>query len=146
MFKHILIPTDGSPVSSRAVKAGIRFARALRARVTGYYAVESYPIAYAEGYIPDGKTLALWDRHAMEFGRKHLAAMGKLARAAGVRFDSVCARADTPYTGIVAAVRRKKCDAVFMASHGRSGIARLVMGSVTDKVLKTTKIPVIVYR
>ncbi len=146
MFKHILIPTDGSPVSARAVKAGIRFAKALGARVTGYYAVESYPLVYAEGYIPDEKTMALWDRRAIEFGGKHLAAMQKLARAAGVRFDSVCAKADTPYAGIVGTARKKQCDAVFMASHGRGGIAKLVMGSVTEKVLKTSRIPVVVYR
>jgi nucleotide-binding universal stress UspA family protein len=147
MFKHVLIPTDGSAIANRAAKAGLRFARSIGARVTGYYAIELvHPQVYSEGYIPDERTLAMWDRKAKAFGDRHLAAMARLAKTARVRFDSVCAKAPTPYGGIIATARRKKCDVIFMASHGRSGIARLVMGSVTDKVLKLSKIPVVVYR
>jgi nucleotide-binding universal stress UspA family protein len=72
--------------------------------------------------------------------------MAKAAKAARVRFDSLCDKPGTAYDGIIAAARRKKCDAIFMASHGRSGLARLVMGSVTQKVLVHSKIPVVVYR
>jgi nucleotide-binding universal stress UspA family protein len=72
--------------------------------------------------------------------------MAKLARAGRVRFDSLCDRPRTAYEGIAKAARRKKCDAIFMASHGRSGLAKLVMGSVTQKVLAQSKIPVVVYR
>jgi nucleotide-binding universal stress UspA family protein len=147
MFRHILLPTDGSPVASKAVKAGIALARQLGARVTGYYAIEAVPPpVYAEGYIPDPQTLALWDRRAKEYGEKQIAAMQKLAKAARVRFRGVCAKAQTPADGIVRTARRQRCDSIFMASHGRSGIAKLVMGSVTDRVIRTSSVPVIVYR
>jgi nucleotide-binding universal stress UspA family protein len=147
MFKHLLLPTDGSPVSAKAVKAGIALARRLGARVTGYYALEGVPPpVFAEGYIPDPKTISMWDRSMMEFGTKQIAAMEKLARAARVRFEGVCARAATPADGIVRTARRKRCDAIFMASHGRSGIAKLVMGSVTDRVIRTSSVPVVIYR
>jgi nucleotide-binding universal stress UspA family protein len=72
--------------------------------------------------------------------------MAKLAKAGRVRFDSLCDRPGTVYDGIIRAARRKKCDAIFMASHGRSGLAKLVMGSVTQKVLVQSKLPVLVYR
>jgi nucleotide-binding universal stress UspA family protein len=147
MFKHILLPTDGSPVANKAVKAGIALARQLGARVTGYYAVEpAMPPIYAEGYIPDPKTLALMDRRAMEFGEKQIEAMAKLAKTARLRFQGVCAKAETPAQGIVRTARRRGCDSIFIASHGRRGIAKLVMGSVTEKVLRTSSVPVIVYR
>ena len=147
MFRHILLPTDGSAVANKAVKAGLKLARELGARVTGYYAVERVPAPmYAEGYIPDARTLALWDRGAREHGEKQIAAMAKLAKAARVRFRGVSAKAATPADGIVRAARRNGCDAIFMASHGRSGIARLVMGSVTERVIRTASVPVIVYR
>jgi nucleotide-binding universal stress UspA family protein len=147
MFKHILLPTDGSPVANKAVKAGIALARELGARVTGYYAIESaLPPIYAEGYIADPKTVMLMDRRATEYGEKQIAAMAKLAKAARVPFQGVCAKAATPAEGIVRTARRKGCDSIFMASHGRRGIAKLVMGSVTDRVLRASTVPVVVYR
>jgi len=147
MFQHILLPTDGSPVAGKAVKAGLALARRLGARVTGYYAVESaMPPIYAEGYVPDPQTVVLMDRRAKEFGEKQIEAMAKLAKRARVRFQGVCAKAETPAEGIVRVARRRGCDSIFMASHGRRGIARLVMGSVTEKVLRTASVPVIVYR
>jgi len=69
-----------------------------------------------------------------------------MAKAAGVPFTSVAAKAFTPYEGIIAAAKKRKCDVIFMASHGRRGISRLIMGSVTQKVLSHAKIPVVVYR
>ena len=147
MFKRILIPTDGSKVADKAVKAGIRFAREIGARVIGYYAVEPIQSSfYGEGTMVDGRVIAELDRQAEAAGEKTLAAMGKLAKAGRVRFDSLCNKPGTAYDGIIAAARRKKCDAIFMASHGRSGLAKLVMGSVTQKVLAQSKIPVVVYR
>ena len=147
MFKHILLPTDGSAVAAKAVKAGIALARELGARVTGYYALESaLPPIYAEGYIADPRTLALMERRAKEYGEQQIAAMAKLAKAAGVRFQGVCAEAETPAEGIVRTASRKGCDSIFIASHGRRGIAKLVMGSVTDRVLRTSRVPVVVFR
>lgn len=147
MFKRILIPTDGSKVADKAVKAGIRFAKEIGAKVVGYYAIEPVQAYYySEGAMIDGRLIAELERQAKATGEKTLAAMAKLARAGRVRFDSLCDRPQTAYDGIAKAARRKKCDAIFMASHGRSGIAKLVMGSVTQKVLAQSKIPVVVYR
>ena len=147
MFKRILIPTDGSAVSNKAVKAGIRFAKEIGARGVGYYAVEPVQAYYySEGAIVDGRLIAELSRQAKANGEKYLERMAKLARSARVRFESRCDEAPTPYDGIIRAARRKKCDAIFIASHGRRGLSKLVMGSVTQKVLAHSKIPVLVYR
>jgi nucleotide-binding universal stress UspA family protein len=147
VFKRILIPTDGSRVADRAVKAGVRFAREIGARVVGYYAIEPVQAYYySDGAMTDGRLIAELDRQSKANGEKTLAAMAKLARAGRVRFDSLCDRPRTAYDGIIAATRKKKCDVIFMASHGRSGLAKLVIGSVTQKVLAQSKIPVMVYR
>ena len=147
MFKRILIPTDGSKVADKAVKAGIRFAREIGARVVGYCAIEAVQAYYyGEGTVADVRLIAELDRQAKAAAEKTLAAMAKAAKAGRVRFDSLCDKPGTAYDGIIAAARRKRCDAIFMASHGRSGLAKLVMGSVTQKVLAHSKIPVLVYR
>jgi len=147
MFKRILIPTDGSKVADKAVKAGIRFAREIGARVVGYCAIEAVQAYYyGEGTVSDVRLIAELDRQAKAAAEKTLAAMAKAAKAGRVRFDSLCNKPGTAYDGIIAAARRKRCDAIFMASHGRSGLAKLVMGSVTQKVLAQSKIPVVVYR
>lgn len=147
MFRHILIPTDGSPLSGRAARAAIRFARETGAKVTGVYSFYTLqPRVNYGGYIVSEKVVAEIDRQAEQMGQKHLDAMRKLAKSARVRFDSVCVKAESPDYGIIATARRKKCDVIFIASHGRSGLSRLMMGSVTQKVLARSKIPVLVYR
>lgn len=146
MFKHILISTDGSPVSSKAAKAGIALASALGARVTGYCAIESMQPIYGEGYVPDQKMIDGFEKQAREVARKRADAIGKMAKAAGVAFASETSKAYTPYEGIIATAKKRKCDVIFMASPGRRGLSRLLMGSVTQKVLAHSKIPVVVYR
>jgi len=146
MFKHILIPTDGSPVAVKAAKAGIRLAADLGARVTAYHAIEAWQPFYGEGYGIDVQTFQSIERAARETGERHVAAVAKLAKAARVPFASLVAKAATPYEGIVDAARKKKCDVIFIASHGRRGFSRLMMGSVTQKVLSHAVIPVVVYR
>ena len=148
MFKHILIPTDGSPIASKAVKAGIRLAKDLGAKVTGYYAIEPVQThVYGEGYlITNSKMVQVLQQRAHEIGEKHLENIAKAAMAAGVPFSAVAAVAETPYEGIIEAAKKHKCDAIFMASHGRRGLADLIMGSVTHKVLTHSELPVLVYR
>lgn len=147
MFRHVLIPTDGSAVAGKAVRAGIRFAKETGARVTGYYAFDTLKanVNYG-GYMASQKVVAEIDKRARQVGQRHLDAMAKLAKSTRVRFQAVCDKADSPAEGIIATARRKKCDVIFMASHGRSGLSKLVMGSVTQKVLAHSKIPVLVYR
>lgn len=147
MFKHILIPTDGSPVSARAVKAGIAFAKETGARVTGYHAVEPVPTRlYGEGYVADKQMIAEFERRTRAAAKKHVAAIARAARKAGVRFEPLVQTARTPYEGIVEAAQKRNCDLIFMSSHGRRGLMRLALGSVADRVMTLSKVPVLVYR
>jgi len=147
MFKHILIPTDGSPVSAKAVKAGIAFAKQSGARVTGYHAVEPVPThLYGEGYVADKAMIAEFERRRRDAARKRIAAIARQARKAGVRFEPLVQIARTPYEGIVEAARKRKCDLILMSSHGHRGFSRLLLGSVADKVIQLSKVPVLVYR
>jgi nucleotide-binding universal stress UspA family protein len=147
MFKHILIPTDGSPVAARAVKAGLALARDMGARVTAYYGLDPMPAPYyGDGYTIDARVIADIERGARTTGEKALAKIAQAAKAAGVPFTGVITKPATPYEGIIAAAKKSKCDVIFMASHGRRGIAGIVLGSFTNKVLTHSKIPVLVYR
>jgi len=147
MFKRILIPTDGSKIARRAIKAGVALAKKLGAKVTAYYALDALsPLVYGEGYIIDAATLQAFDQRARELGRKYVAEVAKAARAAGVGCEVIITKPATPAEGIIAAAKKTKCDVIFMASHGRGGLAALVLGSVTQKVLAHSKIPVLVFR
>ena len=147
MFKHILIPTDGSPVSVKAVKAGIAFAKQTGARVTGYHAVEPVPThLYGEGYVADKQMVAEFQRRALAAAKKQVEAIARDARKAGVPFEPLVQTARTPYHGIVEAAEKRKCDLIFMSSHGYRGLMRLALGSVADKVMTRSKVPVLVYR
>jgi nucleotide-binding universal stress UspA family protein len=147
MFKHILIPTDGSSVSAKAVKAGIALAKEAGAKVTGYYAVEPVPARlYGEGYVVDRQSVAEFERRMREHAKKQVAAIERAARKAGVAFEPVVETARTPYHGIVETAKKRDCDLIFMASHGRTGVMRMALGSVADKVMTLSKVPVMVYR
>ena len=87
MFKNILIPTDGSALSKKAIKAGVEFAKALGAKVTGYYAMEALqPYVFGDGYVVDKATMEQLDKRAKEVADKYLAEIEKLAKAAGVPY------------------------------------------------------------
>jgi nucleotide-binding universal stress UspA family protein len=146
MFRHILIPTDGSAVANKAGKAGIVLARQLGAKVTAYCAIEALQSIYIEGYVLNRKQLDGLEEHARLAGQKHVDAIGRMAKAARVPFTSVVANARTPYEGIIAAAKKRKCDVIFIASQGRRGLSRLLMGSVTQKVLAHSGLPVVVYQ
>jgi nucleotide-binding universal stress UspA family protein len=147
MFKHILIPTDGSPTAAKAVERGIELAKQLGARVTGYHACEHAPSrVYGDGYMIGPRDGAHSAEQARAAGEKFVAQIADAARAAGVPFERMVVEADAAYRGIIDAANRQHCDAIFMASHGRSSIAELVLGSVTHQVLAHSKIPVLVYR
>ena len=147
MFKHILIPTDGSSVSTKAVKAGIALAKEHGAKVTGYHAVEPLPTRlYGEGYVADKGMIAEFERRNREAAKKRIAALAREAQKVGVPFEPVVETVRTPYEGIVDAARKRKCDLILMASHGNRGFTRLMLGSVTDKVIQLSKLPVLVYR
>ena len=147
MFKHVLLPTDGSPVARKAIKAGIRLAKELGAKVTAYYALDNLgSYVYSDGYAFSPVTMNDLDLRTREQGAKYLAEAEKAAKAAGVVYQSLMSRPETAHQGIVAAAKKQKCDVILMASHGRGELATLLLGSVTQKVLAHSKIPVLVYR
>ena len=147
MFKHILIPTDGSAVAAKAVKAGIALAKEHGARVTGFHAAEPVPQRlYGEGYVVDKEMAKEFERRQLEAARKHVGALARAARKAGVPFTPLVETSQRPYDAIVDAARRRNCDLILMASHGYRGFERFTLGSVTDKVIQRSKVPVLVYR
>jgi nucleotide-binding universal stress UspA family protein len=148
MFKRILIPTDGSPASAKAIKAGIAFAKKNGSRVIGYHSVDPMrrSMHTGEGYIPSGKLMAEIERRLRAAAKKYVTAIGRVARKEDVEFEALVETADTPYRAIVDAAARRKCDLIFMGTHGYTGFTRFALGSVAEKVVRLSKVPVLVYR
>ena len=145
MFKHVLLPTDGSKLSETAVRRGVQFAKSINARVTGCSVV---PKLHFFNYDSDMPT-AIKEQAIQECKlqtENHLDFVRKTAKDAGVPCDTVCGTSDQPYDAIVKAAEEKGCDLIMMASHGRRGVSGLLIGSETQKVLTHSKIPVLVYR
>ncbi len=147
MFKHILVPTDGSALSEGATRKAVDFARESGARITFFYARPDYPIAfYGEGALIDPTTPEKFAQMTDKQAKDILAAAAALAKAAGVASDGTAIVSDVPYQAIIDAATASGCDLIFMASHGRRGLSGLLLGSETQKVLTHSKIPVLVYR
>lgn len=147
MFKHILVPTDGSQLSQETVKRAISFASETGARITFFYAKPEYPVAfYGEGALIDPTTPEKFAKMAEQQANEVLGACEKLAGAAKVVCASTTKTSDIPYEAIINAADAAGCDLIFMASHGRRGFGGLLLGSETQKVLTHSKVPVLVYR
>ncbi|HYJ20286.1 MAG TPA: universal stress protein [Burkholderiales bacterium] len=147
MFKHILLPTDGSSVSDKAVKRGIEFAKKIKARVTALHVVPAFKFMADEGITPLSPALKKrFQDEGMARAKAMLDAVAKQARTRGVRCATLCVSSDLPYEEIVATARRKKCDLIMMASHGRRGLSSILLGSETAKVLTHSKVPVLIVR
>lgn len=147
MFKHILLPTDGSELSERVVDRGIEFAQEVGASVTAFYAQPEYSVPYYEGGMPiDAMTPESFSELTGTQAKKVLGSVESKARAAGVTCRTLTKVNDSPWQAIIETATECGCDLIFMASHGRRGIAGLLMGSETHKVLTHTTIPVLVFR
>lgn len=147
MFKHILIPTDGSRLAAKAIKAGVAMAKEMGAKVTGYCAQEPVPThLYGEGYVADKQMIDEFERRAREHAETSVAEIAAAAKARGVPFTALITKSSIPSRGIIEAAQRRKCDVIFMASHGHRGLAGLLLGSVTQEVLTHSEIPVLVFR
>ena len=147
MYKNILLPTDGSKLSQKAVKAGLALAKALKARVTGCFVYEPFqPYYYGDYLPPDMPTPQEFERQSREAGERYLQTVEKQAKAARVPYSGTIVKAKAPYDGIIKVAKKNRCDLIFIASHGRSGLAGLLLGSETHKVLTHSRIPVTVYR
>jgi nucleotide-binding universal stress UspA family protein len=147
MYKHILVPTDGSDVAGKAVAAGLEFARESGAKLTLFTAVPEYEPP-GEGAILTGRAVSMADhaRNSEKLAAGILAHAAQQARAANLRFDTDYAQSNHPWQAIVDAAQRHGCDAIFMGSHGRKGLSRLVHGSQTAAVLTHSSIPTMVFR
>ncbi len=145
MYTHLLVPTDGSAVAAKAFQAAVTFAAESGAKLTGYYAIEDMNMHHVGAYL-NKELIAEFERRTREAGDHHVAEIGAVARAAGVAFDSIVSKVSRPHEGIIEAARQCGADIIFMASHGHRGLTNLIMGSVTQKVLSHSTIPVLVFR
>ncbi|TSD85468.1 universal stress protein [Mycobacterium sp. KBS0706] len=142
MFKQILIATDGSPISERAVDQGLRLAAEAHARVClltvtePYHLTSSWPLVGADDYA----------EYARRQGQERLASGAALARTLGVVWETIVVEHEAPYAAIIDAAMSHGCDLIAMASHGRHGFSAVVLGSTTQRVLTHTRIPVLVFR
>ena len=147
MYQRILVPTDGSTLSKKAVKSAIELAKATGAELVALNVVPRYPMSYLEGSVirtPD--EVARVEKQWAEQGQALAQKVQESAEAAGVKAKSVVAKSDLVAEAILAAVRKHKCDLIVMASHGRRGIKRLLLGSETQHVLTHGEVPVLVLR
>ncbi len=145
MFKHLLLPTDGSELSLAAIRQGVRFAKESNARITGVSVTpEFHVLTFNTTMIEDTKETFLAESRAQ--AEANLALLKKAAEAEGVACDTEVLVNDHPYEAIIRVAADKGCDLIMMASHGRRGVQALLLGSETQKVLTHTRIPVLVYR
>lgn len=143
MYKHLLLPTDGSALSDFAVQNALQLAHALGAKVTGITVMPEYHmLSYAAETLQDTRQMFESDqrRHADQC----LSRLAEEATRADVFCDTAAVSGDHPYEQIIAAAEQRGCDLIVMASHGRKGIKAMLLGSETHKVLTHTKIPVLV--
>ena len=147
MFKNILIPTDGSPLSQKAVVQGVALAKSVGAKVTAFFAAPpATPIVYRD-HLPVGyATPGEHEEMIRKTAAKYLGFVERAAKKAGISYESVHVTSDYPEEGILKVAQKKKCDLIVMATHGQGGLRGMFIGSVTQKVLNQAKIPVMVFR
>ena len=147
MFKHILVPTDGSNLSQAAVSRAVLFAKGIGARVTAFSAQSESPVGYyGEGMAIDSMMKVRCAEIAEQHAKESLDFVETLCKDAGVSCTRLTLISNLPYEAIIEAATKSGCDLIFMASHGRRGFSGLLLGSETSKVLTHSKIPILVYR
>lgn len=146
MFKHILIPTDGSELSERAVTNGIVFARSIGARLTVVTVSAPFHIVTMDAMMVTPETEERYMADMEQLGQERLDAIMEKSKAAGVPCETSHVFDNHPYDAIIATAQAKGCDLILMASHGRRGVAALLLGGETNKVLAHCKIPVLIWR
>jgi len=144
MFKKILLPTDGSELSERAIVGAVEFAKALGASIVGMTVMQPYSYANLSEYRPE--TPEDYEARVSKVAAERLAKIANSSAQAGVKAQTLTALSFSPYEAVIKAAVDNGCDVIFMASHGRRGLDALLLGSETQKVLTHTTIPVMVYR
>jgi nucleotide-binding universal stress UspA family protein len=145
MFRKILVATDGSPLSVAAASAAIEFAAASGASIMGLSLAQLYPymLMPEAGAMVD---LSMYEEAQDQLADQAVKKLDEQARAAGVSCVTLTKRAVHPYEEIISSAQENKCDLIWMASHGRRGLDKLLLGSETQRVLAHSTIPVMVYR
>ena len=147
MFKKLLVPTDGSALSRKAAQQAARIAKSLDAKIVAFHVAPAYRYSVYADYIPpDFETPRAYAERARKIAEGHLAVVRKIALKVGVPCDTAYDTSDFPADAILKAAKKYGCDAIAMGTHGRSGIAKLLLGSETMKVLTHGRVPVIVLR
>lgn len=146
MFKNILIPTDGSEQSQRAVRTAAELAKLHGSRLTGIHVIPDYHLLIAYEGAFDPVTEERIEEEAKARAQSYLEFVKQTAASAGVPCDTVCETSDHPYEAILKAAEARHCDLIVMTSHGRKGLAAVLLGSETRKVLTHANVPVLIVR
>lgn len=145
MFKHILIATDGSELAGKAVATGLALANELNAEITAIMVTEPWA-AIVAGEMALGFPYQEYQKAATEQAARILAAVSDAAKSSGLDCATVHVPDRYPAEGIVDCANEKGCDLIVMASHGRRGLSKLLLGSETTRVLTHSSVPVLVCR
>ncbi|MDJ1156907.1 universal stress protein [Chelatococcus sp. SYSU_G07232] len=145
MYKHILVPTDGTELSDKAIAHGVSLAKAVGATITGLTVSPPFH-AFAVDPMMVADTPEAYRDHVWRAATKRLAKVRSAAEAAGVTCDTLHVENDHPYEAIIDTAKTRACDLIVMASHGRRGLSAILLGSETVKVLTHSDIPVLVCR
>ncbi len=147
MYKRILVATDGSSLSKKAVANAIALAASCGAELVALKVIPRYPQTYFEGSIPlSAAEIARIEKQWVDAAEENLASVQKNATAKGVACKGVTVKSDVVSDAIISAAKKHKADLIVMASHGRKGIKRLLLGSETQQVLTHSHTPVLVLR
>ena len=146
MYKNILLPTDGSALSQIAIDNGLQFAKAVGAKVTGFYVLLERQAESFEDYAPVDVKAPKLDEVTKQEAEKYLKVVADKARAMGVTCATHSMKHTSPHQAIITMATQTGCDLIIMASHGKKGITGELVGSETARVITNCKIPVLVYR
>ena len=147
MYKRILVPTDGSKMAAKGIKCAVGLAKAIGATVVGYHGMEPIaPAYYSEAAGIRALQVRAIEKLLLGNGEHYLDALRRAADKAGVPWETLMTSPASPHLGILQAARAQRCDLICMASHGRGKLASALLGSVTQKVLTHSKVPVFVCR
>src|SRR4051812_46084482 len=132
MYQKILVATDGSSLSKKAVRSAIDLAGALGAELAALYVVPRYPISYFEGGVTvSTQDVARTEKQWVDEGQAIVDAVQQAAQAKGVKAKGMVSKSDLVAESIMSAAKKQKCDLIVMASHGRKGLKRILLGSET---------------
>ena len=145
MFKHVLVATDGSPLSEKAALGAVQLAKSISARLTAVTVSTPFHV-FATDAVMLTDTEEVYNEECKRRAKKYLRVIQTAAESSGLSFEGIHVFHDQPYAAIIETASNSGCDVICMASHGRRGITALVLGSETMKVLTHSKIPVLVWR